>query len=211
MIASPLIAWLEDLDAPPAPADAWVLTARGPDPGVAARPAFEDLSDAAVVPSSDGGAARLLRRRMLRALAARVLSVPAEAIAFERRDGVTRITAPRPMCASAAGRGVWQAVALSAHPVGVDLELTANSGEAARLWPALAPRKALEQWTAAEAWAKASGRPLDQALASGRRRLQPGAVVHRADYVACAVVLCPPDPESFRPVWASSAWPRSWG
>ncbi len=59
----------------------------------------------------------------MRAFAARRLGVHPDEIGIERKDGAgVAITAPMPLFASVAGRGGWTALALSEHPIGLDVE-----------------------------------------------------------------------------------------
>ena len=129
----------------------------------------EDLADAATL-GSERGAARLLRRRLLRSLTAEMLAVHPDRIRFERGEtGRVQVVAPEPLFASESGRGCWTALALAPHPVGVDVET----------WPPQTPmpldllhplerdeilaapdpgRTFLRFWTAREAWLKSDGR-----------------------------------------------------
>lgn len=143
----------------------------------AARSAPMDLADAAPL-GPVRGAARLLRRGLLRALAARLLSCQEEDVLFERGEqGGVRLLAPSPAYASSAGRGSWSVVALGPVPLGVDVELATpepplpidllNPGEQASLAalpPAERPAAFARLWVTKEAYAKAIGQPLEAVL-----------------------------------------------
>ena len=125
------IRWRVDPE-PPCPADleaeavVWLVRPAG---ALAAamlarvRATAADLADAAVWEGLERGAARLRRRLLLRSLAAEVLRVPTDGVAVARDPGGRpRLTAPHAVFASVARRGHWAALAISARPVGVDLE-----------------------------------------------------------------------------------------
>lgn len=126
----------------------------------AATPLPDDFAHAARARAGDGGAGRLWRRRLLRALAARRLGVHPDAIVFahgEPRPG--RLLAPGPLFVSAASRGAWTVVAAGPRPLGVDVE--AASAEIAAFCGS--PTETLRAWTATEAYVKATGCGLDLA------------------------------------------------
>jgi hypothetical protein len=137
------------LQAPPAPT-VWIArhadAARWPLPP----PEPADLADAALA-KRDGGAGRLLRRRMLRALVARAYAIHPAAVRFTRDARGAPGLEGLPAFISAAGcmadGEAWSAVALSPSPIGVDLE----PGPAT---------EALSHWTLTEAYLKALGRGL---------------------------------------------------
>ena len=114
-------------------------------------PTREDFADAAMA-RRDGGGPRLLRRRMLRALAARTFGLHPAAIGFAR-DGAG---APRlvgaPAHLSAAGCEGWSAVALGPTSLGVDIEPHAGGDPAE-----------LHRWTLVEAYLKGLGAGLNVA------------------------------------------------
>ena len=130
------IAWV----APHAEAAHWPLPP--PEPG--------DLADAALA-KRDGGAGRLLRRRLLRALVGRVFGLHPSAVRFARDARGAPGLAGLPAFVSTAGCTAngegWSAVALSPYPVGVDLEAGAAS-------------EALARWTLTESYLKALGQGL---------------------------------------------------
>lgn len=144
-----------------------------------ARPTAEDLADAAPLGVGQG-ARRLMRRGLLRALAAEVLGVHPGAVVFERLStNRVRVIAPEPRYVSLAQRGTWIALAISQAPVGVDVEQDPGEDplplnllhpdERAEIEAAADPRRLfLHYWTAREAWLKAQGRGLDVELASIR-------------------------------------------
>ncbi len=133
----------------------------------------EDLADAALA-KRDGGAPRLLRRRLLKRLTAGAMGVSPHVVRLERQPGGSlRIVAPEPAFASAAGSGRQIIVAISRAPIGVDLERPEPPfplpydmlARGERL--ALLRRPAAEQdpaflqlWTLKEAYAKAVERGL---------------------------------------------------
>jgi phosphopantetheinyl transferase len=168
-----MIRWISALDETPAwPAPcAWVVRRDSGPASFAATPTPEDLADAAPEHtrggrSSDAGAGRLWRRRLLRALTARWLGAAPDEIGFRRQtSGAVRLLAPRPGFVSAASRGDWAAVGVAADLIGVDIELT--GGE--RRLPLTPPEADLGRWTATEAYAKATGCSLDEAWAAAAR------------------------------------------
>ncbi len=182
--------------------------------GTPAHATPEDLADAAVL-GPEGGAKRLMHRRLLRAMAAEVLDVHPDAVRFQREpSGLVRVVAPEPLQASIAGRGAWTALALAPHPVGVDVELYPPDRD-----PPFDLLQQLEQdviladpdparlflrfWTAREAYLKAEGRGLsvmpDQVRAARRdsevaliekgRPIAIARIVERDDAVAAIVEL----------------------
>ncbi len=179
-----------------------------------ARATEADLADAAAL-GPDQGARRLYRRRLLRAIAAETLDVHPDLVAIERapHGGVT-IAGPRALCASLADRGPWTALALSEHPVGVDVEIHPPDREPpfdllqpleqeAILTDPEPRRLFLRFWTAREAYLKAQGRGLDvmpdRVRAARRDRevalIEPGhpiafaTIVEREDAIAAIVEL----------------------
>lgn len=119
------IAWLAALSPPPVEAEAWIWL--GEADGAAAREALarapasrDDRADAALAREEAGGG-RLLRRRLLRALAAARLGAPPEAVRLGRdAAGAPFVAGPRPLFASVSGS--FAAVAVCDRPVGVDVE-----------------------------------------------------------------------------------------
>ena len=182
--------------------------------GTAARPTAEDLQDAAAL-GQEGGARRLERRRLLRALAAEALNVHPDAVRIQRMaDGTVRIREPEALYASVSGRGAWTVLALGPRPVGVDVETCPPDTEPPfdLLQPLeqeviLAdpdpPRLFLRFWAAREAYLKADGRGLgvmpDQVRAAHRDAevalIEPGRpiaiarLVEREDAIAAIVEL----------------------
>jgi hypothetical protein len=180
------IATLEETPGWPEPC-AWIVARDGPDARFAATPRPEDLADAAAGRSGDGGAGRLWRRRLARALAARWLAAAPEAVAFEREpSGRVRLTAPKPGGVSAGSRGGWAVVAVATDVVGVDLELKGGDAPA----PLTPPEADLRRWTATEAWAKATGCSLDEAWASAAAGWPGMSITHleTAEFVAAAAL-----------------------
>ncbi len=165
-----MIRWTPDLDAVRGLAHAWAWPVRldGPEAvralaGSPARPC--DLADAALLRQPGAGARRLLRRRLLRALVARALGQSVDGVRLDRTpDG-----APTAQGAfvSLAARGDWALLGVGPTPLGVDLEIPDGdpppfaAGAGASSWAA---------WTAREAYAKAAGAPLDEAMALEVRR-----------------------------------------
>jgi 4'-phosphopantetheinyl transferase len=177
----------------------------------------EDLADAALL-GAQTGAQRLKHRRLLRALAAEVLDVHPDAVTFERAaSGAVRVVGPRPLFASVSGSGPWTALAVSHHPVGVDVEvhppereppfdlLQPMEQEAILADPE--PRRLfLHFWTAREAYLKAQGRGLDVmpdtvraarrdtdvALIEAGRPIVFAQIIEREDAIA-AIVELPPE------------------
>ena len=176
----------------------------------------DDLADAAAL-GPGPGAARLMRRRRVRALAAEVLQVHPDAIRFEREaGGLVRITAPEPLWTSVAGRGDWTALAIAPHPIGVDVEpyppdrdppfdLLQPLEQDAILADPDPLRLFLRFWTAREAYLKADGRGLsvmpDKVRAASRasevalveqgRPIAIARIVERDDAIAAIVELSP--------------------
>ena len=160
--------WLVEVGSPQAEAALWSAPATA-----------DDLADAAPLTPSLG-AARLHRRRLLRAYAARTLGVGSDEIRIERgRAGGQRIVAPELLFASIAARGAWTAIALSSHQMGVDIEtrLVEQPLPTALLHPrekdVLAKLSGADRdlaflrfWTAREAYLKAAGRGLPAELSS---------------------------------------------
>ena len=156
------VAWLVRLDAP----DALAALAR-------VRPTPADLADAARWRDPARGAARLARRRLLRALAADALGCATDAVEVVREPGGRpRLAAPRPLCAAVARSGGWAALALAARPIGADVEAQLAPGDHLPLdqiaatdaaWVRTAPpgperrQRFLQAWTAREAYLKALG------------------------------------------------------
>ena len=157
-LAGPL-AWV----APHAEAAAWPLPPATRD----------DLADAALA-KREGGGPRLLRRRMLRALVARVFDLHPQTVRFTREpSGAPGLQGVDAYIATSGCSG-WSAVALAPAPVGIDIE-PADKAAAADL----------RRWTAHEAALKAHGRGLGEGPAVAGRRW---ATVHR-DYVAAVATL----------------------
>ena len=104
-----------------------------------------------------GGADRLLRRRLLRAELAARWSIHPDVFRFHRdASGQVSLLAPRPAFISTAQRGSMIANALSAAPIGIDIELrhsiAASDIEAVcPEWSGLDPTS---RWTAFEALGK---------------------------------------------------------
>lgn len=140
--------------------------------GKPARATAEDLADAAVL-GPDQGAARLMRRRLLRALAAETLGVHPDTVAIERLPtGGLRIAGPERLYASVSGRDGWTALGLAVHPVGVDVETYPPQDppafdllhplEQETILDDANPRRLfLRFWAAREAYLKAKGRGFD--------------------------------------------------
>ena len=179
-----------------------------------AHPTADDLADAGLL-GPDQGAKRLRRRGLLRALAAEVLAAHPDRISFERSGtGQVRITAPEPRFASLSERGRWTTLAISQHPVGVDVELyppereppfdLLHPSEQEQILASSDPERLfLGYWTAREAYLKAQGRGLDvepSAIRAGRRGedvvlvetgrpLAFARIVEREDAIAAIVEL----------------------
>jgi hypothetical protein len=179
--------WIRRLDeaaARPEPC-AWIVRLDDPAAGrEAASPTRADLAHAAQAHAADGGAARLWRRRLLRALVARWSgAAPAEIVFAPAEAYPLRVTAPRGAFVSAASRGNWTVVAAADAPVGVDVELADADLAAIRALAGDAAEARLRRWTAAEAYVKATGCNLDTAL-------EPPLAAERleaAGWPACAV------------------------
>ena len=108
-----------------------------------------DRVDAAAA-KRDGGAPRLLRRRLLRALLASLFGVHPQTVRFTRDAAGAPSTPGLDACISTAGCQGWSAVAVAARPLGVDLELRAPD----------AVDRRIARWTLAEAYLKALGQGL---------------------------------------------------
>jgi hypothetical protein len=142
----------------------------------AAAPCAADLAHAAATRAADGGAARLWRRRLLRALAARRLGAHPDEIVFAPGEPrPARLLSPAPLFLSGASRGPWTVVAVGPEPLGVDIELTGGDIEAL----GGPPEDALRRWTAAEAYVKASGCSLDEAWSLAAEGFADCAISHR--------------------------------
>ena len=147
----------------------------------------QDLADAAPL-AARLGAARLYRRRLLRAFAARTLGVGSGEIGIQRvESGGQRITTPSHLFASVAKRGDWTAVVTSIHPVGVDIEILPAEQPVPLDLLHHRERAALENlpteaidlaflrfWTAREAYLKATGRGLPAELSTVEAQDDPG-------------------------------------
>ena len=121
--------WVRTLGAvAPTPDTAWIwlVDTQGDIAAAAlrlARATRGDLQDAAIARDPRRGGARLIRRRLLRALAARVLDRPASDVEIEREpSGRCVVREPRRMFASIARYKSWAALAIASVPIGVDLE-----------------------------------------------------------------------------------------
>lgn len=162
--------------------------------GAAARATREDLADAASLPPRRG-AERLLRRRLVRALAALAFDIEPASVGFARaEDGTQSLVAPACAYCSVAGRDGWSVVALGPRPLGVDVECAAiapplpidlfevSEQLAIHALPIAERAEVFARlWVAKEAWAKASGRPLEAALKSNIA--QPLRLRHMDGYV----------------------------
>ncbi len=198
-----MITWVTDLDEVGGLEGAWAWPVRLDSPeaarALAASPPTPcDLADAALLRSPDAGARRLLRRRLLRVLVARAQGRAVEEVALGRADD----GAPQAEGAfvSLAARGDWALLAVGPSPLGVDLELVSADPPPDFGAPSEAPWAA---WTAREAYAKAAGISLDDALAAevlavtidridlraGPRRI--AAARFERDEVVCAAVVLP--------------------
>jgi hypothetical protein len=102
-------------------------------------PSPDDLADAALA-RRDGGAPRLLRRRLLRALVARVHGLHPAEVSFTRDARGAPGLAGGLGFISMAGCRDWSAVALAPLPVGVDIEAPAEGGDLAA-WTELEARQ----------------------------------------------------------------------
>jgi phosphopantetheinyl transferase len=159
-----MIRWTPDLEDVTGLGQAWAWPVRldGPEAaralaGSPARPC--DLADAALLRQPGAGARRLLRRRLLRALVARAQDRRVEDVDISRSaEG-----APRAQGAyvSIAARGDWALLAVGPAPLGVDLEIAGEDPPPDVTGALGAPWSA---WTAREAYAKAAGVSLDEAL-----------------------------------------------
>ena len=128
------VAWL----AAHAEAAGWPLPAATP----------HDLADAASA-KREGGAPRLLRRRMLRALTAQLFDIHPEGVRFARTpQGAPALVAPSAFISTAGCEG-WSAVAIGPCPLGVDIQ-SMSEGEPAEL----------RRWTLVEAYLKRLGEGL---------------------------------------------------
>ena len=199
-----MIRWTRDLEAVTGLDEAWAWPVRLDSSEVARTLAGSparacDLADAALLRQPDAGARRLLRRRLLRALVARALGRPVEAVRIGRSaDGAPETDGG---FVSIAARGGWALLAVGPAPVGVDLEVRGGEPPPDLAGCVEAPWAA---WTAREAYAKAAGVPLDDALAApvlrvtadhvelqaGPRRLAV-ARFERDDIVCAAVMMRP--------------------
>lgn len=126
-----------------------------------------DLADFAAAP--DAGH-RLLRRRLTRALLARLAGIPAESILFGRTpEGAPTLLSPKGWHMSVAGRAPLCLIGVARDAIGVDVEPV---DAAPPLWDMLTPREAaaldaltkaeqprawLRRWCAKEAHAKRLG------------------------------------------------------
>lgn len=154
------------------------------------RASAADLADAALWPGPERGAARLVRRRLLRALAAAVLDVHPDRVAATRdRAGRPALSAPAALHASVARHEGWAALALSPRPVGVDLEaarpadplpldlLPPAEAAALRAEPdaEARARRFARLWCAREAYLKAAGLGLGATAGVRARETREGA------------------------------------
>ena len=149
-----------------------------------------DLADFAAAP--DAGK-RLLRRRLTRALVARLTGVAPDAILFGRTpEGAPSLLSPKGWHVSVAGKAPLCLIGLAPEPIGVDVEAEDGAPPA---WDMLAPsegsalaflsadlqsREWLRRWSAKEAHAKRLG---------FARRAEPTAIRTRAvdyDLLACS-------------------------
>lgn len=226
----PEVHWIEDWPAAPVgPTQALVWRGRLDGPAAAAMLArapaqAEDLADAACL-GSKRGAGRLLRRRLLRALAARRLGLePAEVRIGRGEDGRPVLPGPVPAFVSIGGRDGWAVIGLSPVPIGVDVEVSAPVGpyplsllhpeERRRLEGLPEPRRAeafADLWVVKEALAKAVGAGLDEVLAgaptwpdgSDMRVSWNGweacAALRRGQGMTAAAILAPPTAPAARP------------
>lgn len=107
------------------------------------RPSRADLADAALA-REDGGAGRLFRRLMVKALAARLFGVDPSTVEIERNGAGALLLPGLPAFASVSGCGDRHLAAVGNSPLGADIE----GGDDA---------SALNEWTAREAYLKALG------------------------------------------------------
>ena len=150
--------WIERLEqAPCALAEplAWVAAHAEAAAWPLPPPTPDDLADAALA-KREGGGPRLLRRRMLRALVARVFDLHPETVRFTREPTGAPGLAGLDAYISTSGCAGWSAVALSPDPVGLDIE-------------AGPPHAALHRWTLLEATQKTRGRGLAEGGAPAGR------------------------------------------
>jgi phosphopantetheinyl transferase len=159
-----MIRWTPDLEGVTGLGQAWAWPVRldGLEAAraLAASPARScDFADAALLRHPGAGARRLLRRRLLRALVARAQDLRVEDVHISRSaEGAPRAQGAH---VSIAARGDWAVLAVGPAPLGVDLEI---AGEDPPPTDAEGPPWAV--WTAREAYAKAAGVSLDEALAA---------------------------------------------
>lgn len=189
-----MIRWIGELSQVSGLDVAWVWTVRLDSAeahralaAIPARP--EDLADAAALPAPDAGARRLIRRRLLRGMVALAQGVGVERVRLAR--GPFGAPLAEGAHISAAARGDWAVLAVSPAPVGVDLELADGEApppiegfapsERSLIAGAADPSSALwSAWVAKEAWAKAAGDSLDEALSAVQViSFVPGEVVLR--------------------------------
>ena len=145
------VLWLAGRDPLPTRLDrpvVWLMPHGEADREALPPPSREDRADAAAA-MREGGAPRLLRRRMLRALLASLFHLHPQAVRFDRDPAGAPFAPGLAACLSTAGCEGWSAVAVASGPVGVDLEL-APPGEAGET----------QSWTLIEAYLKALGRGL---------------------------------------------------
>ncbi len=199
-----MIRWTPDLEEVAGLEVAWAWPVRLDSPEaariLAGSPARAcDLADAALLRQPEAGARRLLRRRLLRALVAQALGRAVD----EVRIGRSADGAPETDDAfvSIAARGDWALLAVGPVPLGVDLEIPGDEPPPDFAGCVEAPWAA---WVAREAYAKAAGVPLDEALTArvlrvtanevelqaGPRRI--AAARFERDAIVCAAVTMRP-------------------
>jgi hypothetical protein len=130
--------------------EVWCVDLKGPHP--LARETAKDRIELA-----RGGAARLFRRRLLRAALAQRWSVHPDALCFHREtSGEVRVTAPRPAFISTAQRGHMVVMAVAETPVGVDVEPigSVKASDIESLCPAWPDLDPTARWTTFEALGK---------------------------------------------------------